>query len=197
MSKTIESYDQYAKDLAHKFNAIGPRTNDVKRAFSFVKKKDPRILELGCANGRDAKEILKLTKNYTGVDGSEELIKIAKKNLPNVRFIVFDFKKLDFPEKSFDIIFDFASLFHLNKIQLKKILMRVSKWLDINGIILISAKRGRYCRESSKGGFGKRVQYLYEPSDIINMTREYFKVLDLDEQSLRGQDWFTIILQKK
>lgn len=196
MNKTIKSYDQFAKELVRKFDRIGARTKDIKNVFSNIKKENPSVLELGCANGRDAQEILKRTNNYLGVDGSWELIKIAKKKMPQAEFRFGLFDKLKFPVRSFDIVIDFASLMHLNQNQLAKILKKIKRWLKDNGVLLLSMKEGDYSQFLSQG-FGERIQYSYRPNDIISMTQNDFKILKIERMNKNNQDWFTIILQKR
>lgn len=195
MNKTIQSYDRYASELAEKFDKLGPRVNDIKKIFSLSKKKNPRVLELGCANGRDAIEIIKYSSNYTGVDASGELLKIAKKRLPQGKFICREFHRLNFPDKSFDIVIEFASIMHYGKDDLEKIFHNIHRWLNIDGLLLISMKQGKYSKFMSRG-FGERKQYSYEINDIEKMTKGLFKIIDIGQQNLRGQDWFTIILEK-
>lgn len=196
IKKTIQSYDQFANEMAKKFDELGPRIKDIKEVIDATKKEKPRVLELGCANGRDASDILKYTDKYLGIDGSEKLIKFAKKRFPKAEFEVCTFHELELSNNSFDIVFDFASLFHYDKDSLKEITTKIADWLDDNGTLMMSIKKGKYEKIISQSGFGERTQYLYEPSDIIKMTKDCFKVMNIDEQNLKGQDWFTIILQK-
>ena len=119
MDKNLEIYNSDASLYAFNFNKFN-RVKDIDHIFSLCKKDLPRVLELGCANGRDGKEILKRTKQYIGVDGAENLLNIAKKEVPTGEFILANFKDLDFNANSFDIIIDFDSLFHLDKYDLKK-----------------------------------------------------------------------------
>lgn len=196
MNKTVKSYNEFAQELAHKFDAIGARSKDIELVFSYVKKENPRVLELGCGNGRDAQEILKRTKNYLGVDGSKELVNIAKKKLPKAQFDVCLFDKLKFPDCSFDIIIDFASLMHLNKIKLTKILKEISHWLDDSGVLSLSIKEGKYSQFLSRG-FGERIQYSYLPDDVLLMAKDNYVMLNLERMNKNDKNWFTIILQKK
>jgi len=89
-NQTLHTYNKSAKQLADKFAGIGSRKADVKRAFELRGKANPRVLELGCGDGRDAKEILKGTKNYAGIDYSSELIELARAKNPKTKFEVRD-----------------------------------------------------------------------------------------------------------
>ena len=195
MNRTIQDYDKYAKDLAEKFDKIGTRVNDIRKLFSFNKKKNPRVLELGCAHGRDAQEILKHTSNYIGVDASEGLLNIAKNRLPQAEFICQEFHKLEFPDNSFDVVIEFASIMHYDKTGLKEIFQNIYQWLTSDGLLMISMKEGKYSKLLSKG-HGERTQYVYEIDDIKQMTKSRFKILDIEKTHFRDQNWFTAILKK-
>ena len=194
MNKTVQNYDKYAVALAEKFDKIGARKKDIEKVFSHTKKQNPRVSELGCAHGRDAQEILKHTSNYIGVDASEGLLKIAKERLPQAEFICQEFHKLKFTDNSFDIIIEFASIMHYDKTGLRKIFSNVHKWLDDEGLLMISMKEGKYSKFSSKG-YGERTQYMYEINDVKQMAKGAFKILDVEKTHLRDQHWFTILLK--
>ena len=121
--QTIDTYNATAELMAGKFTAIGPRVEDVLQAFSYIQKYSPRVVEIGCGNGRDAGEILTHTSDYIGIDVSTEMIRLAKKSLPDSasKFIVADIEDFKFPER-IDIVFSFASLLHTPKEALEKIL---------------------------------------------------------------------------
>lgn len=62
--QTIDTYNATAERMAEKFNTIGARANDIKQTFEYIQKTSPRVVEIGCGNGRDATEILKYTSDY-------------------------------------------------------------------------------------------------------------------------------------
>lgn len=193
--QNIQTYDKNAQAMMKKFGDIGAKAEDVKNTFSCIKKENPKVLELGCANGRDAGEILKYTDDYLGLDYSEKFIKIAKENNPTGKFEIVDFVNYDFLEK-IDIIFAFASLLHSDKNKVKSILDKAHTALNEKGIFYISLKYDKYHKEINTDEFGTRVYYFYTPEDMKELAGDKYKVLKEDEQVLRGQKWFTIILQK-
>jgi len=194
-TQTTESYNKNALAFAKKFNEIGTRVGDIKRAFSLIKKDDPKVVEIGCGNGRDAKEILKYTSNYLGVDISKELIKIAKKEISDGKFEVADFETFDFPE-NIDIIFAFSSLIHSNWDDTKKILDKLYKVLADKGIFYISLKYGNYREIMKEDELGIRTNYFYSPEEIEKLAGKRYKTIYKEIQDLRGQKLFKIVLKK-
>ena len=194
-TETVNTYNKSATALANKFNELGARVADIGKVFSYFKEENLNILEIGCGNGRDAQEILKHSHNYIGIDISEELIKIAKSSVPHGQFEVHDVEEYNFPT-NLDIILAFASLIHINKENLLSILGKAQKALNDNGLLFLSLKYGDYHEETKIDEFGTRTYYFYTPEIISELAGDRFKVIYQDTQDLRGQKWFTIILQK-
>lgn len=195
--QTIDTYNKSAKAMADKFNNLGGRVEDVERLFSYLKKENPFVLEIGCGNGRDAKEIVKHTNNYLGVDVSEEFVKVASGYVPEAKFEVVDIEDWDFPE-NIDAVVSFASLLHSNKENVKTILEKVHSSLNDNGIFYISLKKGEYPEEgfTRTDDFGTRTYYFYTPELIQELAGSKYETIFTSEQNLRGQEWFTIVLKK-
>jgi SAM-dependent methyltransferase len=61
-------------------------------------KPDSLILDLGCGSGILEKELLKNDYKVIGIDFSEEMIKLAKKNAPEANYLIGSFFELNFPE---------------------------------------------------------------------------------------------------
>ncbi len=192
---TVETYNRTATEMAAKFNKVGARVKDIKKAFSYIEKPNPKVVELGCGNGRDAREILKLTSDYVGIDISEEMIKLARLEAPDAKFEVADFETYVFPP-NIDIIFASASLLHTDKENLRKILKRAAETLNRGGVFFISLIHDNYHELVKKDEFGTRVFYFYTPEDIKELSPASLKSIYQDIQDLRGQRWFIIILQK-
>lgn len=192
----IKTYNQSAPALAEYFQGIGPRTEDIERAFEFVDKKNPKVLEIGCGNGRDGKEILNFTDDYLGMDISEGMIRLAKEISPTAHFIVADVDFFDFPE-NIDIIFAFASLLHLDKDAIEKVLAKAHKSLMDDGIFYISLKEDLYHEKIKIDQFGERVFYFYEEKDIQELTTKTgYSIVFTDRQVKGHTKWITCVLRK-
>src|SRR6185437_12824344 len=161
---------------------------------ALVKKENPVVLEVGCGNGRDAAEIIKRTSRYLGIDISEGLVALARKKVPGATFEVADIESYVFP-KGLDIVFGFASLIHVPKPSLQRILAKISAALNPCGVVRLSMKYGDVYRETTKEDeFGTRTYYLYSREDIAQMASE-FVILKSELSDLREQRWLELLLQ--
>lgn len=72
-------------------------------------KKEERILDLGCGTGELTHQISLICKDVVGMDKSAEMIEKAKREFPEVEFLVENAADFKFPEK-FNAIFSNATL---------------------------------------------------------------------------------------
>ena len=195
-SETVDTYNNSARSLAKKFDEIGPRKNDIDFVFSFCKKENPFVLEIGCGNGRDAAEICKHTNNYLGIDISEKLIEIASQNLPDKQFVTGDIETITIP-LGVDIVFAFASLIHVQKDSIEEIMKKLSTTMEEGGLIFISCKYSHHYEQVTKEDeFGVRTYWHYSENDVLNFTND-FVVLDMKIQMIRNQKWIDVLYRKK
>jgi len=196
-AQTIETYNRTARAMADKFDNLGSRVEDVRNAFSFVEKENPNVFEIGCANGRDAKEIVTRTDSYLGIDLSEAMIGLAREYVPEASFEIADFEEYVFPS-GIDVIFAFASLLHSDQKNVERILHRAHNCLNENGIFYISLKHGEYQSRDRIDKLGTRTFYYYTPKIIREIIVDRYVVIDEDIQELdqRDRKWFTIVLRK-
>ncbi len=195
--ETIDTYNKSARELAEYFNGIGPRVKYIEKAFELAGNPvHPRVVEIGCGNGRDAKEIIHRSTYYQGSDISEEFIKLAQDNIPEADFIVADAVTIRFPE-NLDIVFAFASLLHLDKSEVRTVLQNAAKALRQGGIFYASLKyRPEYAEEIKEDRFGQRQFYFYNADVIAELAGEQYKVASTWREVIGHTDWFEIALER-
>ncbi len=192
---TIDTYNQQAQALAQKFDALGARTREIDEVLDIFRKENPFVLEIGCGNGRDALEICKRTDQYLGTDISHALISLAREKVPAASFEEADVETYSLPP-NIDIVFAFASLIHVDKESLAKILKRIFAALSSDGLVYLSMKSADvYCKKLQTDQFGTRIFYLYSLQDILDLASD-FLVLKTESSEKGGQSWIEVLLQK-
>lgn len=193
----LDTYNKSAQELAEYFASIGSRAEDIEIAIRLASGQNPEVLEIGCGDGRDAKEIIKHTTRYTGFDIAEELIKIARQKVPQAKFEVADALGYKFPA-NIDIIFAFASLLHFNQQELADVLTNAHKALRPKGIFYISLKYApRYTERYKEDRFGRRLFFFYNPSLIKKVAGKKYRVVHSTRSRIGHTDWFEMALQKQ
>jgi len=196
--RTIETYDKSAEALAQYFKDVGARTEDIERGLSLAHADNgkAKVLEIGCGDGRDAAEIVQRVAWYEGFDPSKGLINIAKERLPKASFIIADALSYEYPQ-GIDVIYAFASLLHINKTDLIKVIEKASQALRTKGILYISLKeKDTYTEQVRRDDHGERMFYYYSVDFIKNATNSLFNCVYVDRQTRGDSEWFTMALQK-
>lgn len=103
---------------------------------------NPKILELGCGAGYDAKYLLDLGAKVVGVDLSEKLINVAKENVDGGKFFVGDISEPLEKLGKFDGALCLATIMHIDIEKMKHTFENISKVLKEGGLLLISAYDG-------------------------------------------------------
>lgn len=129
-------------EIAEKYNNNRSKaTNDVTELPKVLELagdvKGLQILDLGSGIGKHSKEYLDKGAIVTGIDASDEMIKIAKKTCNNRgNFFVANFEEVSFETQSFDLISASLSIHYSDKIDY--LFKQFYNWLKPNGRVIFS-----------------------------------------------------------
>jgi SAM-dependent methyltransferase len=197
--QTIDTYDLSAEALAEKFRGIGPRILHIEQALHLAgEPAHARVLEIGCGDGRDAKEIIKRVDWYKGIDPSKGMIRLAMAHVqsPGAHFEVADPLLSEFPS-NLDVIYAFASILHMSKEENALIMEKAADALRPGGIYYISTKeRAQYESELQTDEFGTRLFYYYTPEVICELAGSNFELAALSRSQVGPTAWIEMALQK-
>lgn len=190
---TRDSYNRYAKDYALHAKGRFGKLHKWLDEFGVQFKKGDEILDLGCGSGRDALYFWEKGASVTGMDISSELIKIARKTAPHCEFLVMDFEEMDFPENSFDGAWASASLLHLKKDRILRVLKKVHKFLKPNGLFFLLMRTGegeRFTVERRGNADLKRFYVYYQPEELQKLLRKAsFVNIRYELDNISSGDW--------
>lgn len=164
MTPQIEDLERITTDtLAHydgRANEFwkGTRTHDVKQNIEalirHMRETPPwRILDFGCGPGRDLAAFRAMGHEAVGLDGCLPFAAMAREH-SGCEVWVQDFLALQLPDRHFDGIFANASLFHVPRLELPRVLGELHAALRPDGVLFTSNPRGNNEEGWSHGRYG-------------------------------------------
>jgi len=132
-----------------------------------------RILDLCCGTGQLSRAISELGYHVVGLDGSAEMIRLARRNAPLVEFAVADARSFALPEPCHAAVSTFDSLNHIMSLgELESAFRSVGAALRSGGLFVFDLNMEDGFWERSGGSFGFVedehaciVRTSYEPED--------------------------------
>ena len=187
IEKTRLDYNTIAEHFSQTRSYIWP---DIKPYLDLVKR-DNRVLDLGCGNGRIYKALRSKKIDYLGIDFSKKELEWAKKNYPKVKFINADITKTETYKNigKFDVCFCLAVLHHIPGEDLQKVVIKnIESGLRPKGILILSVWNlfgEKYLPYHNKGK--KWIYFPYKLSDGKRVVKTVNRFVWLfTEKSLRS-----------
>lgn len=144
MSKKYQQTIEVYKELGRRYlKGIDDVVPEELPEFIGLLNPGSRVLDVGCAGGRDSKFFVEAGHKVLGIDVVDSFLREARKRVPGAMFKRMDVLQLDFPDNTFDAIWAQAVLLHFSKIDLPKILKKFYRILKPGGLLHVRLKRGQ------------------------------------------------------
>lgn len=140
--RIIASYDRTAQRYTDLYFHDQTDLPFVKKEFIAKLPKNANVLDAGCGPGTFTQLFTDADMHVIGIDLSDNMLTIARKNVPNARFQKMDISELTFPDTSFDGIIAAYSLIHIPTRQVPKVLHGFRRVLKPNGLLCVIGQKG-------------------------------------------------------
>ncbi|MEF8832304.1 MAG: methyltransferase domain-containing protein, partial [Candidatus Thermoplasmatota archaeon] len=144
IERTMRTYDQIAEEYCKKTESEGDRKFQKKmldRTLSFLPS-NPRIIDLGCGDGRDTQYLQEKGADVVGIDLSKSMIDLARKKYPECTFLQSDMRDTVFPDDTFQGAWASTSLSNVPKSELSKVEKEIYRIVEEGSIFCFSFKVG-------------------------------------------------------
>lgn len=199
--------NEYRNDIINYYNKVATQYKEERNTLvefseiykNFVKYLKPgsKILDFGCGSGRDSLYFKKCGYEVIALDGSPKMCEITRE-LCNIEVKEMFFE--DFNEKNeYDGIWACASLLHLPKEVLIKVLSNLTAALKDNGYMYVTFKYGNF-----EGIRHERYFIDFTPETFRELIKSVPELEIIEEfestSSIKSQinkSWINFVLRKK
>lgn len=130
------------------------------------------VLDVGCGAGVKSRYLTERSLKVLGIDFSEKMIEICRRDIPEAEFRVLDMRQAGALEESFDGIFAQASLLHIKKDEVAKVLENLVSRLKRGGHLYLAVKEIRS---------GQPEEMIQKEDDYGFSYERFFSYFTLDE----------------
>ncbi|MEO6758642.1 MAG: methyltransferase domain-containing protein [Saprospiraceae bacterium] len=180
-----DTFNRVAQEYQDKLMDLDLYNDGYETFCQLVSRPNARIFEIGCGPGNITRYILNKRPDYavTGIDLAANMLKLAKKNNPNVNFKVMDCREIDRIREKFDGIICGFCLPYLSETEGLKLIADCFNLLNPGGIFYLSTIEGDYAQsklETSSNGQHKVFMYYYPEAYLKRALLENnFEVLEV------------------
>ena len=190
---TIKTWNKVALMYQEKFMDLDLYDDSYDLFCELIAKKNANILEIGCGPGNITRYLLSKRPDFKieAIDVAPNMIKLAKKNNPEVNFKVMDCRDIDQLTKKYEGIICGFCMPYLSKEDCAKLIADCSLLLNEGGILYLSAIEGNYTDSGYvTGSSGDQMFIYYYQSDFLrkHLENNNFKLLKLMTKNYKTSD---------
>jgi ubiquinone/menaquinone biosynthesis C-methylase UbiE len=159
------------------------------------------VLDVGCGAGVPVTQILSEHFKVTGVDFSEAQIELARKNVPQARFLCEDMTQLDLPANTFDGITSYYAIIHIPREEHPPLLANFHRMLKPAGFALLCLGAEHLIDDIDEDYLGARMYWShYDTETYLYLLQECgFSIIwskFVTDESCEGAGHLFVLVQK-
>lgn len=194
-------YDDLAKTYAagrHLFD-----TTPILREFAGLLPPGVRLLDAGCGAGEPvARYFVDRGDAVTGIDVSERMLALARRQVPAATFQRMDLRALTFPPAVFDAITAVYVVFHLPRVEHAALFAGFERVLKPGGRLLLTLATREYTGQDEFDGemefLGRRLPYSHDRPEVAlgKLEAAGLAVVGARRIETGGETFFWVIARK-
>ena len=195
-ARTIDTYNQMAKEYDEETVEFW---NTFPRMFldRFIELSHDTVLNVGSGPGRDGLILQSAGLDVVCLDASQAMIDLSTAR--GLKSILGDLLKLPFENESFNSVWAYTSLLHIQKSQIAMALAEIHRILKPNGIFALGMIEGdEELYRASSGVALERWFSFYQKEELEKQLIESgFEIVYFEMFKPRSKNYLQFILRKK
>lgn len=162
--ETFQTWNKIAEIYQDKFMNLDLYNDSYDVLLDLFENTNSSVLDIGCGPGNISKYLLSKNPDLKikGIDISENMIKLARKNNPLAEFEILDCREIDSLKEKFDAIICGFCIPYLSRSDCIKLIADCKKRLNEFGILYMSFVEGGYKSSGYiTGSSGDRTYFYY------------------------------------
>ncbi len=168
------TYNKIAEDW-HKDHLLDDWWVEVTEKYLSLLPRGGSVLDVGCGSGVKSSFLASRGLQVTGVDLSDKMIEIARRENPSIKFDVLDLYDTDTITEKFDGVFAQAVLLHIPKKDTAEIIQKLKDRLKDDGYLYIGVKEIK--KGSPEEDVVEEKDYGYDYSRFFS----YYSVKEIED----------------
>ncbi len=197
--KVQEGYDRMAERYLAARNPDDPRHLVDLEEWGRTFPAGGVALDLGCGAGLPVARWLAPRFEVMGVDISERQVDLARRHVPNARFLQADMTELEFPSDSFDVVTAFWSIIHVPREEQPALVGRIYDWLRPGGAFLANwATSAWEGEEEDWEGWGALMWWSHygEEENLATLRRAGFAIERAETLTSGVETWLWVLARR-
>ncbi|HJS66592.1 MAG TPA: class I SAM-dependent methyltransferase [Nitrospiraceae bacterium] len=198
--QTIDAYERSARECVAHWNKRRPRRPSLLVEWLQYLPVGTRLLDLGCGGGRDAGDLDLRGYRVVGVDRTKALLSAGRRRYRSLPLVRADLRQLPFHATSFDGLWAAASLMHLPKPEVRRILADLCKLVRPGGLFAATVTYGMKSRLVTDGWVPGRYFARWKKDELARAVRRAgWTILELNVVANRERKgrWLNLLAQKQ
>lgn len=157
------------------------------------------LLDLGCGAGQDARSLFARRHHVVGVDRTWPLLAYARRRNRRVPLVHGDMRALPFRPGAFDAIWAAASLIHLPKPAVRRLLRALRTMVPRGGLLAATVAHGRHAGFLRTGWIPGRYFARWQKTELARAVRragwDVMQLLVVSDQERKGR-WLNLLARR-
>lgn len=171
--ETFSTWNKIAKRYEEKFMDVGLYQDTFNRFLEALPNRNSSILDIGCGPGNISNYLQSKKPNLQikGLDVSENMVALAKKNNPSAEFELMDVRNIAVINDCFDGIISGFCIPYLSELDCSKLITDCKHLLKDDGILYLSFVEGEYINSNFISNTkGDRAYFYYHSLEKLKKT---------------------------
>lgn len=164
-------FNKYAETYEERFMDVSMYSESLDFLLNEINNKSASILDVACGPANISKYLITRNSNLEidGIDLSENMIALAKKNIPNGNFSICDARKIFSLQKKYNIIISGFCFPYLTKEEVIQFIAEASKCLHLGGLLFLSTMEKPYSESGlQKGSKGDEIMMHFHEKEYLS-----------------------------